>query len=56
VGLVLCVLGSSSMALGLLLLAASLEIGANAFLVYLIISSALSVGGVAAMLAAFVLE
>jgi hypothetical protein len=56
VGLVLCVLGSSSMAVGLLSLAASLEIGAGAFLGYLIVSSALSVGGVIAMLVAFVLE
>ena len=44
------------MAVGLLLLAASLEIGAGAFLSYLIVSGALSVGGVLAMLAAFVLE
>jgi hypothetical protein len=44
------------MAVGLLLLAASLEIGASAFLVYLIISSGLFLGGVLAMLTAFVLE
>ena len=56
VGLVLCVLGSSSMAVGLLLLAGSLEVGAGTFFVYLIASSAMSVGGVVAMLVAFVLE
>jgi hypothetical protein len=44
------------MAAGLLLLASSLEIGAGAFLGYLIVSSALAVGGIVAILVAFVLE
>jgi hypothetical protein len=44
------------MAVGLLLLSASLEVGAAVFLGYLIVSSALAVGGVIAMLVAFVLE
>jgi hypothetical protein len=56
VGLVLCVLGSCSMAVGLLLLSASFDVGSGAFLGYLILSSALVVSGVVAMLAAFMLE
>ena len=56
VGLVLCVLGSGSMAVGLLLLSASVDVGTGAFFAYLILSGALAVGGVVAMLVAFVLE
>jgi hypothetical protein len=56
VGLVLCVLGSGSMAVGLLLLSANLDVGSGAFLGYLILSSALAVIGVVAMLVAFVFE
>jgi hypothetical protein len=51
-----CLLGSGSMALGLLLLAASFDIGPPPFLGYLIVSSALVVGGVVGLLLAFVLE
>jgi hypothetical protein len=42
VGLVLSVLGSSSMAVGLLLLAASLDVSAGAFLGYLIVQRVVS--------------
>ena len=56
VGLALCLLGSCSMAVGLLLLATSFDVGAGVFLSYLIVSSALVVAGVIAMLVAFVLE
>jgi hypothetical protein len=55
-GLVLSVLGSASMAVGLLLLAASFEVAAEAFLAYLILCSLSTVGGIIAMLAAFLLE
>ena len=55
-GLVLSVLGSASMAVGLLLLAASFEVAAEAFLTYLILCSVSTAGGIIAMLAAFVLE
>jgi hypothetical protein len=44
------------MAVGLLLLSASFDVGSGAFLGYLILSSALAVSGVVAMLVAFVLE
>jgi hypothetical protein len=44
------------MAVGLLLLSASFDVSPGAFLGYLILSSALAVCGVVAMLVAFVLE
>jgi hypothetical protein len=55
-GLVLCLLGSGSLAVGLLLLATNFDIGSGAFLGYLILSSAFAAGGVIAMLVAFLLE
>jgi hypothetical protein len=56
VGLVLFLLGSVSMAVGLILLAFSFEVAAGAFLGYLIVSSALVVGGGIAIVVALVLE
>ena len=56
VGLVLFLLGSVAMAVGLISLAFSFEVAAGAFLGYLIVSSALVVGGGVVMVVAFVLD